>query len=860
MSNTRKNRARLVAAAAGIGLALYAGQGVAAAEDEQTGSAGRSGSAASEIRDGDGSGGSGGGGSGADGGDGAGGPNPGAAAGSAEQGGGNAPPGDAGSAAVATDGGTGQSGGPGQNGGAGQNSGAAENGDIGESPDDDESESAAGDGVGENRTGGPGSGTGAGMGPGDEDPDAEASGAAVAFPSGSSGRAGPLTFGIAAPTGLSHVLAPAEGSDAAADLPSPTSADSGIAPAALMSAPAPADRVADVFSRLGLGLLGLTGLSSGDGDVTGGPASWSLLWFARRSALSMSPDDPLRLFGRFSSLFATSLVGNSAPTYVGAGDGQWVDGRYYGTVVFHDRDGDRLTYSVTGQPANGDVIMDGKTGRFVFIPNDDYRAGEDVTFGVKARDDNGFHLHGLNSIIALFTGRSPHSGRGTVSVRGETGPVDPVGYDYGIVVTEDEYGNPVFSVKGPDGTLIPVVVPGTVQGGVTKIEGTDRFVAIYSSGAPTGSVIPVSSVVEASAAIAASGVTPAGGDTPAEAGGAGPRAFAVTDAGTEYYVTILDQETGSVRTYHLGEWGDAATPTVYGSTRGDYLLVRDRTVLSRLNPRILILDTRDGAIREFAAEDTGSDYEAYARSAQTVLGMDGFLYQNETSTDSDEETGDEFHRSRIVKIDPATGESLGVVVEYSTLVPAVDGPRQITTAQVMSVDEDGNVRVLVTQRTIDGGRPTGARARIEEWVPGTGAHTVEWTGLDGDDRTVIPFLRFVVGGNLNDGSMMIQMLTADGLFSDPVTFPAGVSQPAAAASKDAIGLVTGRHDGSYVLTVIGLADGSATHHLLVGEVDRATGVVFGPEGTITVNYADGTSSGPYEVPLPGSGVVPYPAV
>ncbi|WP_344780671.1 Ig-like domain-containing protein, partial [Gordonia caeni] len=227
--------------------------------------------------------------------------------------------------------------------------------------------------------------------------------------------------------------------------------------------------------NFGLGLLALLGVPSdlGGAGTTGGanPLSWALLWFARRESLApLSSNAATFGFPDFMSLFT-----NSSPTYnPNVPDGEWnEDGTVYsGTVEFVDADGDVLEYFVTQQPNNGTVAIDPATGAFTFTPNDDYTDGDDVVFQVKARDDAGFHIHGFDSLIALFTGDSPHSTHQTVSVTPGDRATEPVNN---------------APVVDPSGVVVGApgewnLVGGSVGGAFSDPDGDDLTYAVIGEG------------------------------------------------------------------------------------------------------------------------------------------------------------------------------------------------------------------------------------------------------------------------------------------------------------------------------------------------------------------------------------------
>ena len=146
-----------------------------------------------------------------------------------------------------------------------------------------------------------------------------------------------------------------------------------------------------------LGFLALFGLPllGGNGSApASSPASWTLLWWVRRTQ---------------------SLLDNKTPT---AGD--WTShydeesGTATGQIGVTDADGDRLVYSTpTTTTQGGTVVIDQATGNYTYKPSDALReSGGTDTFTVTASDESSFHIHGL---AGLF-GEDRHSTTTTITV------------------------------------------------------------------------------------------------------------------------------------------------------------------------------------------------------------------------------------------------------------------------------------------------------------------------------------------------------------------------------------------------------------------------------------------------------------
>jgi hypothetical protein len=148
------------------------------------------------------------------------------------------------------------------------------------------------------------------------------------------------------------------------------------------------------------------------------------------------------------------------PTY-GAPD---IDGVIQGNLNAVDPDGDALTYTVVGNPAGGQVVIDA-AGQFTYTPADPGQLIATDSFQVKVSDaGHGAHLHGLMGLINLLTfgliGSAGHSTTRTVTLSLES-PVDPASYllpvKPGVIIKpiqnvgDSPTGSPYRMVGAPDG-------------------------------------------------------------------------------------------------------------------------------------------------------------------------------------------------------------------------------------------------------------------------------------------------------------------------------------------------------------------------------------------------------------------------
>ncbi|QHN35897.1 hypothetical protein GII31_14480 [Gordonia pseudamarae] len=140
-----------------------------------------------------------------------------------------------------------------------------------------------------------------------------------------------------------------------------------------------------------VGALAFLGLLPAGGPVVpaANPAPWTLLWWTQRARSLLNNQSP-----------------TAAPTLTPTGDGYTI------SLGATDPDGDPLTTTITTQPTNG-VITPNADGTFTYTPNAGSTAADQFTVTIS---DSGPHIHGLASILALFTGQNPHTRTVTIHI------------------------------------------------------------------------------------------------------------------------------------------------------------------------------------------------------------------------------------------------------------------------------------------------------------------------------------------------------------------------------------------------------------------------------------------------------------
>lgn len=164
------------------------------------------------------------------------------------------------------------------------------------------------------------------------------------------------------------VLSAAEPNETVAQATDTTGADS-----------TPVAQAAGLLTLLGLPLLG------GGSTAPTNPMPWTLLWFVRRFCNSQ-PE------------------ATAAPTV-----NPYANGTVTGDLNLGDPDDDTLRYTHTGVDAGSTLIIQ-PDGTFTYTPGGNLaNVGGQDTFTVKASDNTHLHFHGLRGLLALFTGQDPHS-------------------------------------------------------------------------------------------------------------------------------------------------------------------------------------------------------------------------------------------------------------------------------------------------------------------------------------------------------------------------------------------------------------------------------------------------------------------
>lgn len=148
-----------------------------------------------------------------------------------------------------------------------------------------------------------------------------------------------------------------------------------------------------------------------------------------------------------------------------------------GQVVAQDIENDTLSYVVSGQPANGTVVLDPATGTFVYAPNANYNGGD--SFVVTVSDGNGGATTSLVTIGINPVNDAPVSNDQNL-VTDEDTPIN------GQVVASDVDGDSLgYSVSGQpaNGTVsLNPVTGGFVYTPNANYNGSDTFVVTISDG------------------------------------------------------------------------------------------------------------------------------------------------------------------------------------------------------------------------------------------------------------------------------------------------------------------------------------------------------------------------------------------
>ncbi|MFZ2242433.1 MAG: Ig-like domain-containing protein, partial [Gordonia amarae] len=122
---------------------------------------------------------------------------------------------------------------------------------------------------------------------------------------------------------------------------------------------------------------------------TTSPAPWTLLWWIQRTQSLLNNQTP-----------------NAAPTLTPTTDGYTI------SLGATDPDGDPLTTTITAGPTNGTATVN-PDGTITYTANPGSTAADQITVAVS---DNGPHIHGLTSLLGLFTGQNPHNRTVTINI------------------------------------------------------------------------------------------------------------------------------------------------------------------------------------------------------------------------------------------------------------------------------------------------------------------------------------------------------------------------------------------------------------------------------------------------------------
>lgn len=183
--------------------------------------------------------------------------------------------------------------------------------------------------------------------------------------------------------------------------------------------------------------------------------------------------------GASSTLSITVQMPNSAPVASNQNLGTNQDMFVHGAVVASDADGDPLSFSISGTPANGTVVLNTATGSFTYTPSTGF-AGVD-SFSIAVSDGRGGTAMSTITINVLAANRAPtaHDDAATVrqdesvtvAVRGND--TDPDGNALTVTdVTQGANGSVVIDLV----TGNPVYTPNA------GFVGTDHFTYTVSDG------------------------------------------------------------------------------------------------------------------------------------------------------------------------------------------------------------------------------------------------------------------------------------------------------------------------------------------------------------------------------------------
>ncbi|MFC3115100.1 retention module-containing protein [Cellvibrio fontiphilus] len=148
-----------------------------------------------------------------------------------------------------------------------------------------------------------------------------------------------------------------------------------------------------------------------------------------------------------------------------------------GAISANDPDGDTLSYSVTGSPASGTVVLNAATGTFTYTPNTGYTGGD--SFVVTISDGNGGTTTSTVTIGVNSTNDAPVASNLNLTTD-EDIPVN------GAVLASDPDSDPLsflVSANPTHGSVILNPVTGTfTYTPNTNYHGSDSFVVSISDG------------------------------------------------------------------------------------------------------------------------------------------------------------------------------------------------------------------------------------------------------------------------------------------------------------------------------------------------------------------------------------------
>lgn len=198
----------------------------------------------------------------------------------------------------------------------------------------------------------------------------------------------------------------------------------------------------------------------GPGAPADNPLLWGLLAWVRR---------------QFNQAYANSTPALNLQT---TGQQDPDDRQIHGTLGGFDADGDVLTYSVTGEPAHGEVTINAAAGTWTYTPDTAY-SGTD-TFTITASDGGGaFHLHALgqtHSVSDTITVTVTDPNRPPVAVNDSATAVEGGAVTINVLANDaDPDGNSTIN-------RTTVVVSAPSQGTAT-VDATTGVITYTSNGA-----------------------------------------------------------------------------------------------------------------------------------------------------------------------------------------------------------------------------------------------------------------------------------------------------------------------------------------------------------------------------------------